>query len=1023
MALSNDLISEFVKATRDKQKVTKESTAYGKIVKQGDNVYVQLDGSDLLTPVSSTTVVKDEDRVMVTIKNHSAVVTGDLTNPSANDKDVKEIGNNITEFEIIMADKVTTQDLEAINAYFENIKAVSGKYTELSAITAEIETLQAKYANMDHISAKDVQIINAEIETLKGKFGEFTQMSVEDLEAINAEFSNIVAYNAEFTYVSAEVLDVIKGNINELNTKKLDAESAKIIYANIDFSNIGEAAIEKLFSDSGIIQDLIMSDGKVTGQLVGVTITGDLIEGNTVKADKLVILGEDGLYYKLNVNALGETTAKSDPKYQNGLDGSIIVAESITAEKIAVDDLVAFGATIGGFHIDDHSLYSGVKNSVSNTTQGIYLGDDGQIAIGDSNNYMKFFVDENGMYKLEISASSIKFGTSGKTVEETINEVKDEIDNISIGGTNLLRGTQTQDTTVGNIIENAQKTSIVYKTCTVFITSSAWADIGFDFKTQIIDRNLVKVGDKVTYSIYAKTDDTNIIPILFFASKTDATHYIKSDRIILTNEWNRYSFTFEITSEMLNTSSTYLKRIRFEANINCSSGKYVYWAAPKLELGTVSTDWNPAPEDIENNYYSKTETDAKFQIQSDKITSTVSRVETVENVANNAKYYIDNLEVGGRNLALRTKTLEEFEDTNSYRHFFRFKNTNAIVERDDDFSEIRATGAWQGVGTNAAPYNFKPGDKITLSINVDAVNASGEVGLYMMEYDSEGTRIYIPLEINGLYYTNSTSATIARIESNVSQRISCEFTWNEQIVDIITNNGMVNITIQCSTFSTEVDDGYISFYAPKIEIGTIATDWTPAPEDMATGEEVENAQTTADNAYGIADQTESRVTVNESLIQQLSNSISSLVRDSNGSSLMTQTSDGWVFSTESIEKSIEDTLNGLSNLAAEVGSTNNTVSILQQTVDDLGVLSEYVKITTYEDEPCIELGEDDTDFKLLITNTRIMFMEGSSVPVYINNQSLYTKKVIIEDELQQGGFSWVLHGEGNLGLSWKGADV
>ena len=251
MALSNDLISQFVKATQDKPQVTKESTSYGKIVKQGDKEYVQLDGSDLLTPISSTTVVKDGDRVAVTIKNHTATVTGDFTNPSANNKDVKELGTQITEFEIIMADKVKTEDLEAINAYIENIVAITGKYEELTVITAEIETLQAKYANMEHISAKDAQIINAEIESLKGKLAEFTQVSVEDLEAVNAELDNLVAYNATFTYVSAEVLEAMNAKINTLDVESLNAK-----FANINFSNIGEAAIEKLFTDSGIIKIL-----------------------------------------------------------------------------------------------------------------------------------------------------------------------------------------------------------------------------------------------------------------------------------------------------------------------------------------------------------------------------------------------------------------------------------------------------------------------------------------------------------------------------------------------------------------------------------------------------------------------------------------------------------------------------------------------------------------------------------------------------------------------------------------------
>lgn len=428
MALSNDLISQFVKVTRDNEQTKNESTAYGKIVKQGDTEYVQLDGSDLLTPISSTTVVKDGDRVMVTIKNHTAIVTGDFTNQSASNKDVVEIGNKISEFEIVIADKVTTEQLEAEIARIERLRT-----EELEATNAKIETIEGKVAKIDSIET-DILEVNekitaheGEFTTIRGDIADFKDVTAERVDAIEGDFYTLESEYANFKETTTNKITANEGSIAELETNKLSATEAELKYANIDFSNIGEAAIENLFSDSGIIKDLIMSDGKVTGELVGVTIKGDLIEGNTVKADKLVILGTDGLYYKLNVNALGETTASSDEKYQNGLDGSIIVAESITAEKIAVDDLVAFGATIGGFHITEDSLYSGVKESVSNTTQGIYLGDDGQAAIGNANNYLKFFVDEDGVYKLELQASSIRFGSNNSTIEEYVESSKQDI--------------------------------------------------------------------------------------------------------------------------------------------------------------------------------------------------------------------------------------------------------------------------------------------------------------------------------------------------------------------------------------------------------------------------------------------------------------------------------------------------------------------------------------------------------------------------------------------------------------------
>lgn len=431
MGLSSDLISQFVKITQDKQETKKETTAYGKIIKQGDKAYVQLDGSDLLTPITTTTVVKDDDRVLVTIKDHTAIVTGNITNPSASDGDVQtvkeevtEIGNKISEFEIVIADKVTTEQLEAEIAKIDKLIA-----DEIDAVNGKFETIEAKVADIDTIKADIIEVnqkITAhegEFTTIRGEIADFKNATIEDLDAISGEFHDLSSDYASFKQTTTNTLVANEASITELETKKLDTETAEIKFANIDFSNIGEAAIENLFSDSGIIKDLIMSDGKVTGELVGVTIKGDLIEANTLKADKLVIKGEDGLYYKLNVDALGETTASSDKKYQNGLDGSVIVAKSITAEKVAVDDLVAFKATIGGYHIDDHALYSGVKNSIDNTTNGVYLGDDGQFAVGNSNNFLKFYKDAEGNYKLEIKANNIKFGSTGETIEETIKDL------------------------------------------------------------------------------------------------------------------------------------------------------------------------------------------------------------------------------------------------------------------------------------------------------------------------------------------------------------------------------------------------------------------------------------------------------------------------------------------------------------------------------------------------------------------------------------------------------------------------
>jgi hypothetical protein len=449
MALSSELISQFVKATKDdSSKDNNESTVYGTVKEYNGKKYVQLDGSDLLTPISSTTDTKADERVTVMIKNHTATVTGNISSPAARTDDVREIGSKISEFEVVIADKVDTKELNAERARIDNLVSenviIRG---ELDANTANIKELTADSVKVnDTLTAHkaDIEDLQAKNATIEGTLTAH-KANIDDLTADNATInSTLNAHKANIDDLTADNatikgnLTAAEANIEDLKANKLSATDADLKYANIDFTNINQAAVEKIFSDSGIIKDLIVSEGKITGELVGVTIKGDLIEGNTIVADKLVVKGSDGLYYKLNTD--GVTTESEQTEY-NSLNGTVIQAKSITATKIAVDDLVAFGATIGGFKLTENSIYSGVKSSVDNTTRGIYMDNEGQIAFGDGSNYLKCYKDTDGSYKLAISARSIKMGSSGKDVETAINEkttINDVKNYVGSRGENLI---------------------------------------------------------------------------------------------------------------------------------------------------------------------------------------------------------------------------------------------------------------------------------------------------------------------------------------------------------------------------------------------------------------------------------------------------------------------------------------------------------------------------------------------------------------------------------------------------------
>jgi hypothetical protein len=452
MSLSNDLVSQFVKATKDTTKKETESTVNGTTVVVNGRLFVKLDGSDLLTPVSKTTDAKPDERVTVTIKNHSATITGNISSPAARSGDVQEIGSKISEFEVIMAYKVSTEDLEATNATIQSLIAKLARIEKLEVVSADIEELSAIFANLTYVNAEEMSVIMAIIETLEAKFGKFTDISTEDLEALNAEIHTLRGHTADFTYVSADVLSAVKANINDLYATKLSADSADMKYANIDFSNIGKAAIEHFYATSGLIKDLVVGDQTISGELVGVTIKGDLIEGNTIKADKLVVKGSDGLYYKLNFE--GGTFTDGEQVPTDSLHGSIITAQSITAEKISVKDLVAFDATIGGFNITEDAIYSGVKETVDNTTRGIYLDSTGQLAIGDSSSYVKYYKDAEGHYKLAIAAESIILSTTGMDIVEVTDDAKAAADTAQTSADDALRRVTETESTIALLVDS-----------------------------------------------------------------------------------------------------------------------------------------------------------------------------------------------------------------------------------------------------------------------------------------------------------------------------------------------------------------------------------------------------------------------------------------------------------------------------------------------------------------------------------------------------------------------------------------
>lgn len=486
MALSQDIKSQFAKAMTPKKEPT-EKTVNGTFKIINGKEYVQLDGSDILTPVKSTVVADTGDRVSVLIKDHNALVNGNITFPAARGKDLDNMKDEVDEFgnTVKMLDsnvQLQEASIKAINTNIQTMDAtiqihestIQSQDSRILALDSSVATINSQISSINSdisIQGSRIDSMDDTIESHGNSIKEFNDTIVSvnnkvesydntikqmgnDIEEFNTTIkaqnaqitaidtkvqsydstlitlgSDVVILNSAFQIVDGKLTGLSEAVIDSLKTGTLNAE-----YATIDFSNIGEAAVEKLFTESGIIKDLVMSEGQVTGELIGVVIKGDLIEANTIRADSLVIRGENGLYYRLNHT--GETI-EAQQTDQNSLNGQLITAKTITANKIAVEDLVAFGATIGKFIIGQDALYSAGKGNVDATTPGIYLGSDGQMCVGDDKNAIKFYKDEEGNWKLGIRADTLQFGADGISVEMAMGSMTTTIQNS--GGSNLLR--------------------------------------------------------------------------------------------------------------------------------------------------------------------------------------------------------------------------------------------------------------------------------------------------------------------------------------------------------------------------------------------------------------------------------------------------------------------------------------------------------------------------------------------------------------------------------------------------------
>ena len=366
MGLSYDLISEFVKITNDKKEGAKEGTVYATVVNSTGGKYVKIDGSDLLTPIDTTTGIDDGERVTVMIKDHKATVTGNITSPSVGTNKFDSLVGTIVDanLEGINAD---IENLIAKNAYLENVFAQNS-----ILIDSKIENLVARDSYLENTYAENATIIDSKIENLEATDSRIENSVIENFQVIDGVVQDLKATNADIKILNADFAQIktlVNGNLTSDNILSFNLTSEKV---TVDDAFIKDAMIDTISAgkiNAGKINTNSVSIGSEDG---GMLITGSTQQfmdkngnvriqiGKDASGDFTFILyGEDGTGQLIN---------------QNGITASAI------GDGLIVNDMVSDNAAISGGKLDISSVITEINSDNSTTIKSskIYLNDQAQ---------------------------------------------------------------------------------------------------------------------------------------------------------------------------------------------------------------------------------------------------------------------------------------------------------------------------------------------------------------------------------------------------------------------------------------------------------------------------------------------------------------------------------------------------------------------------------------------------------------------------------------------------------------------
>ena len=447
MAVPNELIAKFAKLSKE-SKIQRETTVFGTTVEYGGKLYVKMDGSDLLTPVATTSEISAGERVTVMVKDHTATVTGNISNPSASkgttdaiEDEITTINATIGNFELVIADKVNTNELQAEVAKINELMALKANIVDLNVTNATIKDLNVQVANIDKALITKADIVdldaaNAEINTLKANYADIEtlvggNLTMDNIQSLVLTSSKVTVDNAFIKDAMIDRVSADKINAGTINTNNVNIQSE-------DGSMLLQGSLQQFKDAEGNVRIQIGKDasGDFTFALYGADGQGQLINQNGITASAI----GDGLI----VNSMVSDNANISG---SKLDIDSVITEvngsttTIKSSKIYFDDKkqtldVAFNtlnttvdntsSTVSSHTTSINTMQGQISTLISDTT---IINDDGTTtSIKDAFSSMEQTVDG---FSTKIGSLETTMDDGFKSVDSKISSVEQTVDSLS----------------------------------------------------------------------------------------------------------------------------------------------------------------------------------------------------------------------------------------------------------------------------------------------------------------------------------------------------------------------------------------------------------------------------------------------------------------------------------------------------------------------------------------------------------------------------------------------------------------